>query len=96
MQGEAPFAKICKSCCQLGKEKTVECRQKLSLAMHELQTEEVLNRKSQYMKDHPEIWQSNLIAGRGAGWNKNLELPARSEETKEKISQAMKDRKKTK
>lgn len=88
---ELPYVKICRVCCQLGKPKTVETRLKLSISMRELQTPEVLERKSQFMKTHPEIWSKNLVAGEGAGWNKGLELPARSEETKEKISNTMKE-----
>lgn len=93
MVGNSPYEKTCKSCCQLGKEKSAECKQKLSAAIQKLQTEEVLNRKSQYMKNHPELWQPNLISGQGAGWNKGLDLPSKSDQTKSKISESMKKRK---
>ena len=42
------------------------------------------------MKDHPEVWEGNLVFGHSAGWNKGAELPKRSEETKQKISESMK------
>ncbi len=90
MKGEAPYSKICKKCCQLGKEKTEEHKQKLSESVAAAQTDELRKQKSDYMKSHPEIWQSNLIAGQGAAWNKGLETGPMSEETKEKISKAMK------
>jgi hypothetical protein len=82
--------KICKACCQKGKEKTLECRAKLSEAVKRLQTEEVISKKSQFMKDHPEVWGANLVFGQGAGWNKGVEMDERSEETKQKISESMK------
>lgn len=88
--GEQPFLKICKSCCQKGKEKTPEWRAKIAESMKALQTEEVVKKKSQFMKDHPEAWEGNLVFGHSAGWNKGVEMPERSEETKHKISESMK------
>jgi hypothetical protein len=93
MKGDAPYSKVCKSCCQIGKEKTEEHKAKLSESVKSIQTDEVLKRKSDYMKSHPEVWQANLIPGQGAAWNKGIELQPRSEETKAKISQTMKQRK---
>ena len=90
MTGEQPFMKICKSCCQKGKEKTPEWRAKLSESVKALQTEEVIKRKSQFMKDHPEVWEENLIFGQTAGWNKGIKMRDCSEETKHKISESMK------
>ena len=90
MIGEQPFLKICKSCCQKGKEKTPEWRSKLSKSLKAVQTEDVLKRKSQFMKEHPEVWENNLIFGYSAGWNKDLEMSKLSEETKQKISESMK------
>lgn len=90
MTGEQPFLKICKSCCQKGKEKTPEWRYKLSESVKATQTEDVIKRKSQFMKEHPEIWENNLIFGCSAGWNKNLEMSKLSDETKQKISESMK------
>ena len=84
------LVKICKACCQKGKEKTLEWRARLSESVKALQTEEVIKRKSQFMKDHPEVWEGNLVFGHSAGWNKGAELPKRSEETKQKISESMK------
>ena len=83
------LVKICKACCQKGKEKTPEWRAKLSESAKAIQTEEVIKRKSQFMKDHPEVWDGNLVFGHSAGWNKGIELPDRSEETKQKISESM-------
>ncbi len=93
MTGEQPFIKICKSCCQLGKEKSEEHKAKLSISASLAQTDELRQKKSEFMKAHPELWRSNLVAGEGGGWNKGLELEPRTEETKQKISQSMKDRK---
>jgi hypothetical protein len=93
MQGDAPYSKICKICCQVGKEKTKEHCHKLSVSAKAHQTDEVRKCKSEFMKSHPELWQNNLIAGQGAGWNEGLELEPRSRETKAKISQSMKNRK---
>lgn len=90
MAGEQPFLKICKSCCQKGKEKTPEWRAKLSASVKTLQTEEVIKKKSQFMKDHPEVWEENLVFGQTAGWNKGIDMPKRSDETKQKISESMK------
>ncbi len=90
MTGEPPFLKICKSCCQKGKEKTLEWRSKLSESVKAAQTEDVIKRKSQFMKDNPEIWENNLIFGCSAGWNKGLKMSKLSEETKQKISESIK------
>jgi hypothetical protein len=84
------LVKICKACCQKGKEKTPECRAKLSEAIKRLQTEEVVAKKSQFMKDHPEVWSPNLVFGQSAGWNKGMKMKKRSDETKQKISESMK------
>jgi len=90
MSGEPPFSKICKSCCQKGKEKTPEWRSKLSESIRILQTEEVLQKKSQFMKDHPEVWKENLIFGQSAGWNKGKKMPKTSDEIRKKISDSLK------
>lgn len=82
MKGEPPYGKICKVCCQLGKEKTEEHKQKLSESVKALQTEKVLERKSEFMKAHPEIWQEN-IRTEGCTFS-------HSEETKEKIGKGVK------
>jgi hypothetical protein len=92
MVGNPPYEKLCKSCCQVGKEKTEDHKRKLSESVKKTQTEEVLKKKSEFMKSHPEVWSANLIAGQGAGWNEGMELPERSDETKEKISESMKAR----
>lgn len=91
MTGGEPFLKICKSCCQKGKEKTPEWRSKISESMKAAQTDDVIKRKSQFMKEHPEIWENNLIFGYSAGWNKDLKMSKLSEETKQKISQINKN-----
>jgi predicted RNA-binding Zn-ribbon protein involved in translation (DUF1610 family) len=89
MIGRSPFIKECKSCCQVGKEKTEEHRKKLSESTKSLQTEELRQSKSEFMKSHPEIWQENIATGAGGGWNKGMNLPSRDDATKEKISQSM-------
>lgn len=55
MPGTEPFEKRCKKHAE-GKQKSPEHRNKLSKAIKELQTEEVRNRKSEFMLDHPELW----------------------------------------
>lgn len=94
MQGETPYAKICKSCCQIGKEKSEEHKRKLSESVAALQTEEVRQQKSEHQKSLCQSGKSNLIAGQGSGWNTGIELGSPSDETKAKISQSMKNRKK--
>lgn len=84
------LVKTCKACCQKGKEKTPEWRAKLSESAKAIQTEEVIKRKSQFMKDHPEVWEGNLVFGQTAGWNKGIKMQKCSEETKNKISESMK------
>lgn len=93
MVGEPPYQKICKRCCQLGKEKSEEHKAKLSESVKALQTDQLRQEKSDYMKSHPEVWQSNLIPGAGSAWNKGLKTGPMDEETKEKISKSMKERK---
>lgn len=92
MIGEEPYIKICKSCCQLGKEKTQDHRDKLSASVKAAQTDELLKKKSKFQIDS-ENWKNNLIAGQGAGWNLGISTGSPSEETKAKISQSMKNRK---
>jgi hypothetical protein len=60
MVGTSPFSKICKKCCQLGKIKTQEHKDKLRESVKQIQTEDVLKKKSDFMKLHPEIWQKNF------------------------------------
>jgi hypothetical protein len=59
MKGEPPFVKICKVCCQSGKVKSDDHKKKLSNSLKKLQTDEVLQKKSQFMLDHPEYWLGN-------------------------------------
>lgn len=94
MQGEAPYSKICKSCCQIGKEKTEEHRLKLSISVSLAQTDELRQQKSEHQKALLQSGKSNLVAGAGAGWNEGIKTGSPSKETKEKISQSMKNRKK--
>ena len=93
MQGEDPYLKICKSCCQTGKEKSAEHRQKLSFSVQLTQTDEVRQHKSEIQKEIYRSGKSNLIAGQGAGWNEGIQTGTPSEETREKISKSMKKRK---
>lgn len=88
MVGDGPFEKLCRSCSQLGKEKSDEHKQKLAEAVREAQTPELLHQKSEYRKAHPEIWQ-HCLTGQGGGWNKGLKLPPRSDETKQKIGEGV-------
>jgi hypothetical protein len=89
MEGTPPFVNICKSCCQKGKEKSPETIAKLSESAKKLQTLELLEKKSRFMKDHPEYWENNLIAGSGAGWNRGLTVGPTPEEVKKNISEGM-------
>ena len=93
MTGEPPYQKLCKRCCQVGKEKSEEHKSKLSVAVSALQTKELRKKKSEFMKLHPEIWRSHLIPGKGAAWNKGTQTGPMDEETKQKISESMKERK---
>ncbi len=56
MKGDAPYLHICKICCQVGKKKTPEHKRKLSEAVKAIQTPELIEKKRQYMLDHPELW----------------------------------------
>lgn len=86
-----PFVRDCKRCCQK-KPKSDEHKANLSTSIKAIQTPEVIQRKKQYSEDHPEL-RRHLIPGQGGGWNKGLILPARSEETKQKISDGVKQSK---
>jgi hypothetical protein len=83
MIGNQPYEKICKACCQKGKIKSEATRKKLSEAVMALQTEEVLQRKSEYMKAHPEHWQGK-IRGKDS-------QHIHSEDTKQKIGESVKE-----
>ena len=56
MEGEPPFNKICKSCCQIGKPKTEKCKKKLSEVIKKIQTPDVIQKKREFMNSHPELW----------------------------------------
>lgn len=89
MVGPSPYQKICKKCCQTGKEKSDSHKAKLAESARMAQSEELLAKKSAVQKELYNQGKSNIRAGAGAGWNKDLELPARSEETKKKISEGV-------
>ncbi len=90
MTGTSPYSKICKSCCQIGKQKSDEHKAKLSESAKAAQTDEILQNKSEFQKQHPEFWKGQIATGVGGGWNKGLTMPAMSEETKQKISDGVK------
>ena len=104
MEGEQPFEKLCKPCSMTGKTKSAETKQKLSELAKKQQTPELLQFKSEFMKSHPELWQANLkpelgpIARLGTHHSDESKDKistsntgkVRSDETKTKISQAMK------
>lgn len=96
MVGDSPYSKICKSCCQVGKVKSDEHKQKLSESIKQLQTEEVIARKSKFGKEHPENWMGKLKVGseENGPWNKGKTLGPRTEETKKKISESTRGKKK--
>lgn len=93
MKGVSPYSKLCPRCCQK-KPKSAEHKQKLSESVAAANTPDIRKKKSEYAKAHPEIWNKNLVAGKGGGWNKNLSLPPRSEETKAKIGDGVRAAKK--
>ena len=64
---EKGLVKICMSCCQKGKKKSPETLAKLSEIAKLQQTPELIEKKRQFMKDHPECWQGKLVPGLGGG-----------------------------
>jgi hypothetical protein len=85
MTGEPPYQKICVPCSQKGKVKSEEHKRKLSNSVKAAQTKELLEKKSQFMQSHPELWvipRPDLAKEAWTGQH-------HSEETKEKISEAM-------
>lgn len=84
---EDGLIKICMSCCQKGKKKSSETIAKLSEITKSQQTPEIIEKKRQFMKDHPEYWQGKLIPGFGGGWNKGMQT---DEDTLKKISEGVK------
>ena len=105
MTGPVPYVKVCKKCVGKGKAKSQETKDKLSAAVKALQTPEVLKAKSDFMKDHPELW-LNLKQELGAlsrigtthtdetkqKMSNALKGRPKSQETKDKISKTMKDK----
>lgn len=87
MTGEPPYEKICKPCSQLGRPKSVETKRKLSEALKSIQTVEVLEKKRQYMLDHPEHWRGKLKEG---GAEEHCLGLHHSEEAKRKIGEGVK------
>jgi hypothetical protein len=86
MSGNQPYSKICKKCCQVGKPKTQDCKDKLSKAVKQLQTPELLAKKSEFMLAHPEYWVNPCSdLGHQAWAGKH-----HSQESKEKISEGVK------
>lgn len=83
MEGEQPYVRDCKSCCQKGKIKTDEHKKKLSESAIKAQTPELLAKKSEYRKAHLELWVNNLKQGGSPMAGKS-----HSEETKKNISEA--------
>ena len=93
MKDGPPLIKICMSCCQKGKKKSPETLAKLSQIAKSQQTPELIEKKRQFMKDHPECWQDKLVPGLGGGWNKGLQT---DEETLRKISEGVRKAKEKK
>jgi hypothetical protein len=90
MIGEPPFEKLCRSCCQKGKIKTQEHRDKLSEAVKKLQTAEVLEAKREFMLNNPEFWKGKLKEG---GAEIHSLGKTHSEETKKKIGKGVRETK---
>ena len=87
MKGEQPYEKICKSCCQIGKQTSEETREKIRVSVKALQTDDVLKRKSEFMRSHPEFWKGNLKEG---GAEVHCLGKKHTKETKKKISEGVK------
>jgi hypothetical protein len=86
--GGPPFVRLCKKCCQLNQSE--ETRNKKRKALKgKTKPPEYSERLKKRHQDDPSLRQ-NLVAGAGSGWNKGLETGPRDEETKKKISDAMK------
>lgn len=86
MTGEQPYEKICKSCCQIGKQKTDEHKAKLSESVKNIQTKEVIESKREFMLQHPELWvQPEPNLGHDAWRGKH-----HTDESKKKISDGVK------
>lgn len=75
--------KPCRSCAQKGKKKTDEHKAKLAISVGVANTEELRTKKSQFMKDHPELWMGK-IRGKDS-------THQHSEETKRKIGESVKN-----
>lgn len=86
MKGVPPYPMICKACCQLGKPKSEATRKKLSESIKAIQTPELLEKKRQYMLDHPEFWKGKLKEG---GAEEHCLGLTHTEETKKKISDSV-------
>ena len=90
MVGDSPYQMNCQPCSQKGKPKSEEHKRNLSKSVKAAQTPELLKEKSDFMKNHPELWKGRVATGNGGGWNKGLKMEPRSEETRNKISNSMK------
>jgi hypothetical protein len=89
MVGEQPYKKICKSCCQVGKQKTDEHRAKLSQSVKNTQNKEVIERKREFMLQNPDLWvKPEPELGQDAWRGKH-----HSDESKKKISEGVKSAK---
>ena len=87
MKGIGPYECLCKMCCQIGKEKTQEHKDKLSESAKNAQTKRIRKNKSNFMKQHPELWQKNLHPELGPLARIGTH---HTEETKQKISESTK------
>lgn len=85
MVGEAPYEKRCKRHAE-GKQKSPEHRAKLSASIKALQTEEVREKKRQYMLAHPEYWHQPPTEKAQEAWTGQHH----TEESKKKISEGVK------
>ena len=87
MVGGSPYEKICKVCCQVGKEKSDEHKRKLSESSKNAQTPEMLEQKSKFMLEHPELWKGKLKEG---GAEEHCLGKKHTEETKLMIGESVK------
>jgi hypothetical protein len=90
MTGEEPYSCLCKTCCQINKLKTQEHKDKISKSVSDYNTEEIRKQKSDFMKEHPELWENNLHPELGPLAKKGMKL---TDEQKENISKGILNKK---
>lgn len=88
--GGPPYIKLCTSCSKLGREQSQESKDKKSNALIGKAKPPEYSERLKIRHAQDGSLRKNLIAGKGGGWNKGLDLEKHSENTKQKISESMK------